>query len=148
MDVVYVCMYVCMYVCDLSLSICIISVYPYLWVSLVAQMVKNLPEMQETWVWSLNCEDSLEKGMATHSIFWPGEFHDLYSPWGSKESDTTEQLWHFIQASFNFMAAVTFCSDFGAPENKICYCFPLWSFHLPWSNGTGCHDISFLNIEL
>ena len=57
----------CMYVCDLSLSIYIISVYPYLWVSLVAQMVKNLPEMQETWVWSLNWEDSLEKGMATHS---------------------------------------------------------------------------------
>ena len=25
-------------------------------------------------------------------VFWPGEFHGLYSPWGSKESDTTEQL--------------------------------------------------------
>ena len=29
--------------------------------------VKNLPEMQETWVWSLSQEDSLEKEMATHS---------------------------------------------------------------------------------
>ena len=35
--------------------------------SLVAQMVKNLPAMQETWVWSLGWEDPLEKGMATHS---------------------------------------------------------------------------------
>ena len=35
--------------------------------SLVAQMVKNLPAMQETWVQSLGQEDSLEKGMATHS---------------------------------------------------------------------------------
>ena len=35
--------------------------------SLVAQMVKNLPEMQETWVQSLSREDPLEKGMATHS---------------------------------------------------------------------------------
>ena len=35
--------------------------------SLVAQMVKNLPEMQETWVHSLGREDPLEKGMATHS---------------------------------------------------------------------------------
>ena len=35
--------------------------------SLVAQMVKNLPAMQETWVWFLDQEDSLEKGMATHS---------------------------------------------------------------------------------
>ena len=35
--------------------------------SLVSQMVKNLPEMQETQVRSLGQEDSLEKGMATHS---------------------------------------------------------------------------------
>ena len=35
--------------------------------SLVAQMVKNLPAMQETWVLSLAWEDPLEKGMATHS---------------------------------------------------------------------------------
>ena len=34
--------------------------------SLEAQMVKNLPAMQETWVQSLGWEDSLEKGMATH----------------------------------------------------------------------------------
>ena len=37
------------------------------WASLVAQMVKNLPAMQETWVRSLGWEDPLEKGMATHS---------------------------------------------------------------------------------
>ena len=35
--------------------------------SLVAQRVKNLPTVQETWVWSLAWEDPLEKGMATHS---------------------------------------------------------------------------------
>ena len=34
---------------------------------LVAQMVKNLPAMQETWVWSLGWEDPLEESMATHS---------------------------------------------------------------------------------
>ena len=33
----------------------------------MAQVVKNLPTMQETWVWSLGKEDPLEKGMATHS---------------------------------------------------------------------------------
>ena len=37
------------------------------WASLVAQMVKNLPAMWETWVWSLGLEDPLEEGMATHS---------------------------------------------------------------------------------
>ena len=35
--------------------------------SLVAQLVKNLPAMQETWVQSLGWEDPLERGMATHS---------------------------------------------------------------------------------
>ena len=35
--------------------------------SLIAQMVKNLPAMQETWVQSQNWEDPLEKGKATHS---------------------------------------------------------------------------------
>ena len=39
----------------------------YYGASLVAQMVKNLPAMQETWVRSLGWEDPLEKGMATHS---------------------------------------------------------------------------------
>ena len=37
------------------------------WTSLVAQLVKNLPAVQETWVWFLGWEDSLENGMATHS---------------------------------------------------------------------------------
>ena len=43
--------------------------YPlqYSWASLVAQLVKNLPAMQEIWVRSLGWEDPLEKGKATHS---------------------------------------------------------------------------------
>ena len=46
--------------------------------SLVAQRVKNLSAMQETWVRSLGWEDPLEKGEATHPVFWPEEFHRLY----------------------------------------------------------------------
>ena len=53
------------------------------WASLVAQMVKNLPAMQETQVRSLGWEDSLEKGMATDSVFLPGEFHRQRSLVGS-----------------------------------------------------------------
>ena len=43
--------------------------YPlqYSWVSLVAQMVKNLPALREIWVRFLGQEDPLEKGLATHS---------------------------------------------------------------------------------
>ena len=44
-----------------------LEVYLWRWASVVAQMVKNPPAMQETWVQSLDREDPLEEGMATHS---------------------------------------------------------------------------------
>ena len=59
----------------------------YKWASLVAQIVNNLPAMQETWVQSLGQEDPLENGMATHSsvlawrIPWteePGGLHTVH----------------------------------------------------------------------
>ena len=60
----------------------------------MAQMLKLLPAMQETWVPSLGQEDTLEKEMATHSsvLTWRTQWRNLvgYSPWGRKESDTTE----------------------------------------------------------
>ena len=56
----------------------------------MAQLVKNLPALQETSVRSLDWEDPLDKGRLSTPLFWPGEFHGLYSPWGHKESDTTE----------------------------------------------------------
>ena len=106
------------------------SIVP-LWVfraSLIAQLVKNLPAMQETLVQFLGQEDPLEK-LPTQSswaslvaqlvknlprfnpwvgkipwrrerlptpVFWPGEFHGLYSPWGCKELDLTKPLSHAV----------------------------------------------------
>ena len=63
--------------------------YPlqYSWAHLVAQLVKNLPVMQETWVRSLGWEDIANWSWLPTPVFWPGEFHELYSPWGHKESD-------------------------------------------------------------
>ena len=65
----------------------------------MAQTVKRLPTMWETWVQSLGQEDSLEKEMATTPELLPGKSQGQrslvgYSPWGLKELDTTEQL-HF-----------------------------------------------------
>ena len=66
-------------------------------------MVKNPPAIQETWVRSQGQEDSLEKGMATHStLFTPRESHGQrslagYSPEGCKDSDRTEQLIHYAE---------------------------------------------------
>ena len=83
--------------------------YPlqYSWASLVAQMVKNLAAMQETWVWSLGWEDPLENGMATHSSIpawripmdsraWWATVHGLQRvrhDWESKHSTVT-CVWH------------------------------------------------------
>ena len=60
-------------------------------VPLVAQVVKNPPATQETWVRSLGWEDFLEEGMATLSsiLAWTEEPGGSPSPWGHEESDTT-----------------------------------------------------------
>ena len=80
-----------------------------IWVSLVAQMVKNLPAVQETQemqVQTLGWEDPLEKGMTTHSsiLAWripkTEEPSGLYSPWGSRELDMTERL-AIIETKYN-----------------------------------------------
>ena len=64
---------------------------------LVAQMVKNLPAMQETWVQSLGWEDPWRRERLPTPVFLPGESHEQrnvggYSPWGRKELDVTEWL--------------------------------------------------------
>ena len=67
-----------------------------LWASLVAQLVKNPPAMQETWARSLGGEDPLEKGTTTHSsilawiIPWTEEPGGL--PWGCEEWNTKERV--------------------------------------------------------
>ena len=67
----------------------------------IRQSVKNLSAMGETWVVSLGGEDPLEEGMATQSsvLAWriPRGAWWGYSPWGRKESDTTEETWHSIE---------------------------------------------------
>ena len=66
----------------------------WFWDSLVAQMVKNRPAMQETWVQSLSQEDPLEDGnpLQDSCLENPHGQRRLvgYSLWGHKESDTTE----------------------------------------------------------
>ena len=68
--------------------------YPlqYSWASLVAQLIKNPPMMWETWVQSQGWEEPLEKRKATHSSILAWRIPWLYSPWGHKQSDTTERL--------------------------------------------------------
>ena len=61
----------------------------------MAQTVKNLSAMQETWVQSMDREVPLEKGVATTPVFLPGKFHEQrrlvgYGPSSDKELNMTE----------------------------------------------------------
>ena len=63
----------------------------------MAQIIKNLPAVQEMWVRCLRQEGLLEKKMAIHSSILAWESHGQrtlvgYSPWSCKESDITKQL--------------------------------------------------------
>ena len=75
----------------------------------MAQTVKRLSTMQETWVRSLGREDLLEKEMAIHSSTLPGKSHGQrsligYGPLDRKESDMTEQLHFQSHSSGHFMS--------------------------------------------
>ena len=78
------------------MTVLIKNVTAHVKASLVAQLVKNLPIVQETWVQFLGQEDPLEKEMATHSQYSYLEDSMVRrpcrgcSPWSVKESDTTE----------------------------------------------------------
>ena len=73
--------------------------------SLVAQRLKHLPAIRETWVRSLGWEDPLEDKMATHSSILAGESHGQRSlvdclPWCHKESDTAEHARTHMKPDF------------------------------------------------
>ena len=56
----------------------------------MTQLVKNLPAMRETWFDAWVGKISWRRERLLTPVFWPGEFHGLYSPWDHKELDTTE----------------------------------------------------------
>ena len=94
--------------------------------SLIAQLVKNLPAIQETWVRSLSWEDPLEEGMATHCSILAWNLHEQrslvgYSPWGHRELDTTEQLSTHLHADIKCWAA--------PPMNPLLFIRLYISFH-------------------
>ena len=55
--------------------------------------------------------------------------------------------WLFFQGAnvFSYHGCHHYLQWFGSPKNEVSHCFPIY---LPWNDGTGCHDLSFLNVEL
>ena len=94
------------------------------WDSLVAQKVKNLPAMRETWVPSLGGEDPLEKERQPIPVFLPVESHGRrslvgYSPRGHKESGTTS-------LSLSLFPLIVAEPGIGSPGGQALPCWPRW----------------------
>ena len=109
---------------------------------------------------------SSKASILCHSAFFMVQLSDPYMTTGKTIALTRQtfvskvmsQLFNMLSrlviasskesTSFNFMAAVTICSDFGAPRNKVWHRFHCFPIYFPWSDGTRCHDLRFLNVEL
>ena len=97
----------CFFACNSKFSRSWLQLYSISSLTLVAQMVKHLPAMQETWVWSLGLIPGFDPWVGKipwrrkwrpTPVLLPGKFHAQkslvgYSPWGCKESDTTEPFY-------------------------------------------------------
>ena len=112
--------------------------YPlqYSWVSLVAQLVKNPPAMQETWVPSLGWKIFWRRERLPTPGFWPGEFHGLYSPRSHKESDLTE--WLSLSLLLFFVYKSCWLCQWGDPSHMMLQLSFSWLPHravswLPWN---------------
>ena len=79
-----------------------LSSFFYLRASLVAQMVKRLPAVWETWVWSLGWEDHLEKEMATHSSTLAWKIPWMEEP-GRLQSTGLQRVGHDWVTSLSFL---------------------------------------------
>ena len=108
--------------------------------SLVAQLVKNPPAMQETLVWFLGWKMSWRREQLPTPVFWPGEFHGQRSPAGysllsCKESDTT--VWFSL--SHGLSSSHVQMWELDSEEGRVLknWCFWLWCwrrfFRVPWT---------------
>ena len=94
----------------------------------MAQLVKNSPQCRkpgfDPWVGKI----PWRKERLPTPVFWPGEFHELYSPWGHKESETTEELSLspvFLPGEFHRQRSLVGYSPCGHKESDMAEQLPL-----------------------
>ena len=121
----------------------------------------DLPAVQGT-LKSVHQQHSLKASILWHSAFFIVQLSHLYK---NTRKTIALTIWTFVgkvmslffrliycfssreQASFNLMVVLTICHDFGTQESKFSHCFHCIPIYLPWSDGTRCHDLCFLNVE-
>ena len=123
--------------------------------SLVTQMVKNPPAMQETWVWSQGWEDPLEEGMVTHSSIlawrihiagWQATVHGVAKShnWVTKHSTVAVlSQYHFFKylSSVQFSSVAQSCPTLCNPMNCSTPGLPVYH-QLPEFTQTHIHPVS------
>ena len=82
----------------------------------MAQLVKNLHAMWETWVGKI----LWRRERLPTPVFWPRAFHGLYSPWGRKQLDTTERLSLHFSLSLSLFFSSLFIPLFLSPPCLTC----------------------------
>ena len=115
--------------------------YPlqYSWASLVAQLVKKPPAMWDPWIGKI----PWRRERLPTPVFWPGEFHGLYRPWGHKESDTTKQLsLSLVAQNIKNLPAMQeiWVQSLGledALEKGMATCSSLLAWEIPWTEEPG-----------
>ena len=94
-------------ICPRESSLTLMRFLTIFWASLVAQMVKNLPAMQETRFGPGGGKIPWRREWQCTPVFFPGEFYGerslaSYSPWSRKESDVSEQPTHTHTSTFSY----------------------------------------------
>ena len=116
--------------CKLGLNrLCFIILYP---MSLVVQMVKNPPAVQETWVQSQGWEDPLEEGMATHSSIFAWRIPMDRGAWLHRVAKSQTRLSNEAQHSTSHVE-VSSIRLWASPKKSIAFSiFPQWSWYQGW----------------
>ena len=86
---------------------------------LIAQLAKNAPAVQETWVWSLGWKSPWRTERLPTPVVWPGEFHGLYPGCSHKESDTTERQSLALSFQFGWWHCYSFWAGDDIQWNRI-----------------------------
>ena len=117
------------------------------WASLVVPMVKNLPAMWETQVWTLDWEDPLEKGMATHSSILAWRIPWIEEPGGLQSVGLQRVAYNWESNTFTFALVTTGSEEW---KNRVTknLCCSIFTMYFEKKHETWCRSLIFFFFSL